>query len=178
MHCNVPQNFDKMKGLGGWVNRQRTARAKGTLVQERIDKLDSIDFSWNIKNDAWDIRFDQLIKYKEEHGNCDVPHSYENTELSKWVQKQRYLSTLNSRGTKTNLTDARAAKMTKLGFEWRPSNSSWYGYNSLDTHFSSKTHLLPYLNLLTGIINIGSYASTTNCTGIVTYPVPIPRTRR
>jgi hypothetical protein len=127
LHCNVPQNYNKMKGLGGWVNRQRTAGAKGTLLQERIDKLDSISFSWNRMNDAWDIRFDQLVKYKEEHGNCDVSHSYENTELSKWVQKQRYLSTLKSRGsTKTNLSDEREAKMTKLGFEWRPSNSSWY----------------------------------------------------
>lgn len=127
LHCNVPQNYNKMKGLGGWVNRQRTAGAKGTLLQERIDKLDSISFSWNIMNDAWDIRFDQLVKYKEEHGNCDVSHNYEDTELSKWVQKQRYLSTLKSRGsTKTNLSDEREAKMTKLGFEWRPSNSSWY----------------------------------------------------
>eukprot|EP00526_Cylindrotheca_closterium_P018352 CAMPEP_0113601508 /NCGR_PEP_ID=MMETSP0017_2-20120614/266_1 /TAXON_ID=2856 /ORGANISM="Cylindrotheca closterium" /LENGTH=364 /DNA_ID=CAMNT_0000509805 /DNA_START=24 /DNA_END=1118 /DNA_ORIENTATION=- /assembly_acc=CAM_ASM_000147 len=124
-HCNVPQNYGKRKGLGGWVNRQRTAMAKGTLLPEREKLLESIDFSWNMKNDAWDIRYAQLLKYKIEYGNCDVPHGHNNTELSKWVQKQRYLATLKKKGTKTNLTDDREQKLNELGFEWHPSNTSW-----------------------------------------------------
>lgn len=124
-HCNVPQNYDKSKGLGGWVNRQRTAMAKGALVDERKRLLESIDFSWNMKNDAWDIRYEQLVSYKNEHGNCDVPHGHENTELSKWVQKQRYLAALKKKGTKTNLTDDRELKLNELGFEWHPSSTSW-----------------------------------------------------
>lgn len=107
------------------MNRQRTAMAKGILLDDRKKLLESIDFSWNMKNDAWDIRYAQLLGYKNEHGNCDVPHSHENAELSKWVQKQRYLATLKKKGTKTNLTDDREQKLNELGFEWQPSSTSW-----------------------------------------------------
>ena len=124
-HCNVPQNYSRVSGLGGWVNRQRTARAKDALADDRIEKLEKLGFSWNMKNDAWEIRFHQLLHYKMEHGNADVPHSYVNPELSKWVQKQRYLYTLKNRGIKTNLTDERENKLNAISFHWNPSESSW-----------------------------------------------------
>lgn len=99
--------------------------ARGALQKERQNLLESIDFTWNVKNDAWDVRFAQLAKYKVKYGNCDVPHDYKNAELSKWVQKYRYLSTLKKKGAKTRLTDERERKLNELGFEWSPTNKLW-----------------------------------------------------
>merc|ERR1711957_180371 len=40
--------------------------------------------------DKWMENFQQLLKYKEEHGNCLVPHTYlPNPLLARWVKRQR-----------------------------------------------------------------------------------------
>jgi hypothetical protein len=33
--------------LGGWVNRQRSAYAKGQLKEDRVEKLEMIGFKWD-----------------------------------------------------------------------------------------------------------------------------------
>lgn len=130
--CNVPQSYEKTPGLGRWVNRQRTAKAKDELGNERISKLKSLGFSFNTKNFLWDARFQELVNFKQNTGHCDVPYGWnDNKELSKWVQKQRYLYTLKTRGSKSNLTDEREEKLKILGFVWNASSTSW------DTHFDA-----------------------------------------
>lgn len=114
------------------MNRQRTAQAKGELSDARTGKLKAIGFSWNTKNVLWDIRYNELVNFKEAKGHCDVPYGWsENRELSKWVQKQRYLYTLKSRGSKSNLTDDREQKLRAIGFVWNASSTSW------DTHYQA-----------------------------------------
>ena len=43
--CYVPQR--EKTGLGRWVKKQRELYLAGTLRQDRIDKLNSIGFTWN-----------------------------------------------------------------------------------------------------------------------------------
>jgi hypothetical protein len=49
---NVPANYktesDPPMNLGRWVNRQRSAYAKGRLKEEFVKKLDDIGFRWMI----------------------------------------------------------------------------------------------------------------------------------
>ena len=40
---------------------------------ERIEQLESIGFAWDPREQAWDTRFKELVEYKKEHGNCNVP---------------------------------------------------------------------------------------------------------
>lgn len=118
--------------MGRWVNRQRTAKQKGELTDIRNEKLEAIGFSWNTKNVLWDVRFQELVNFMQMKGHCDVPYGWaENKELSKWVQKQRYLHTLKCRGSKSNLTDEREEKLNSLGFVWNASSTSW------DTHYEA-----------------------------------------
>ena len=35
----------------------------------------------------WHTRLEQLLAYKEEHGDTNVPRSYSNKPLAKWVSK-------------------------------------------------------------------------------------------
>jgi hypothetical protein len=130
--CNVPQSYEKTPGLGRWVNRQRTAKAKEELGDERIAKLKVLGFSFNTKNYLWDARYQELEDFQKKTGHCDVPYGWnDNKELSKWVQKQRYLYTLKVRGSKSNLTDERELKLKSLGFVWNASSTSW------DTHYQA-----------------------------------------
>lgn len=104
-HTSVPQNSGD---LGRWVKMQReqkrTAdlrktgimplpgkRPRPCMPPDRIEKLDSIGFSWT--GDArmgWEERYQQLLAYRQEHGDCHVPQHYpENRSLGRWVMKQR-----------------------------------------------------------------------------------------
>ena len=45
------------------------------LTEERIKKLNDVGFIWDRYEDAFDLRFTELIEYKEKHEDCAVPVS-------------------------------------------------------------------------------------------------------
>ena len=51
---NVPANFKTRSNpplsLGRWVNRQRSAHAKGNLKEEHVKKLEAVGLKWVIHN--------------------------------------------------------------------------------------------------------------------------------
>ena len=83
--CNVPNRQGK---LGQWVTNQRTAYMVGSLAQDRIDRLNSVDFKWAQREAAvpWESRFNELVQYKAKHGDCNVPGSQ--GKLGTWVNNQ------------------------------------------------------------------------------------------
>ena len=94
-HCNVPQQYEQNVELGRWVGKQREARIKGKLSEDREQKLNSIGFTWRVRNlhqsrlgsikTDWDVRYEQLKEYKEEYGDCNVPQQFaQNIELGRW----------------------------------------------------------------------------------------------
>eukprot|EP00804_Cyclotella_cryptica_P027999 CCRYP_003870-RA/>CCRYP_003870-RA protein AED:0.21 eAED:-0.35 QI:0/-1/0/1/-1/1/1/0/231 len=96
--CSVPKrcNWTGMR-LGRWVGEQRLAHNKGKLVQERVDRLENMGFQWNGREqyhskleESFDYFLEELVKYREAHGNCSVPYRYpENRKLGRWVENQR-----------------------------------------------------------------------------------------
>jgi hypothetical protein len=67
--------------------------------------------------------FERLIKYKKEHGNCDVPRDYENDRrLGKWVHNQRCLWKAIQRGKTQSKPKykSRFEQLEKLGFNFQP----------------------------------------------------------
>ena len=72
------------------------------LPEERIKALDDLGFDWTVKYQKnnkkqtnWDKRFEELIEYKNLHGNVNVPKSYEkNPLLGAWACK--FISQLSS----------------------------------------------------------------------------------
>ena len=108
-HCNVPRSHES---LGRWVDKQRVKRKKGKLLsEERVQKLGDIGFVWN-PTPSWDERLGELVKYKAEHGDCNVPQSQ--GSLGTWVNNQRIA---RKRG---KLSEERARKLDALGFDWSP----------------------------------------------------------
>ncbi|MFZ4596312.1 MAG: helicase associated domain-containing protein, partial [Verrucomicrobiaceae bacterium] len=117
-HCNAPKSCSEFPKLGGFVNAMRSKKATGELSQERIGLLEAIGFQWAVRDasneDVWDARFQQLIAYKEAHGNCNVPSEWsENAQLGHWVNHQRgYLK----RG---DMESERKRRLDEIGFDWR-----------------------------------------------------------
>ena len=72
--CDVPTRRGQ---LGKWMGHQRSAYWAGSLAQDRIDQLSSIGFKWSIDpSDQWNERFEELLNYRLEHGDCNVPRRF------------------------------------------------------------------------------------------------------
>jgi hypothetical protein len=111
-HCNVPYKYGPNPQLGEWVNKQRQRVKTKKLAADRIAKLDSLGFQWNVLVD-WDVRFGELVDYLRVNRHCNVPRSYEpNPQLGRWVDTQRQLR------KKGKLAADRIAKLDSLGFQW------------------------------------------------------------
>ena len=64
-------------------------------------------------SDRWRTRFADLLRYKEVHGNCDVPAKWkEDKKLSNWVSQQRHNY---NRGS---LHVTRVKLLEEAGFSW------------------------------------------------------------
>jgi len=113
-------------GLGDWVTDQRRqhkawkAGKASQLTTERRTKLEELGFAWQVRNrPEWDQRYQELLDYKDKHGDCKVPQHYrENKALGKWVAKQREQYKLKQKGQHSFLTPDREEKLDRAGFLW------------------------------------------------------------
>ena len=70
--------------LANWVTTQQVEykrkKEKGdgasSLTKDRIERLDDIGFTWDVLEDFWESRFDELVEYKHTRGNCRVPRHF------------------------------------------------------------------------------------------------------
>ena len=83
--------------------------------------------------DKWHERFHELLKYRDEHGHCLVPHNWEgNRQLAQWVKRQRYQFKLKCEGKHSTVSDERMKILQKVGFVWSRHSAGWEErYNEL-----------------------------------------------
>jgi hypothetical protein len=134
-HCLIPHGYEPDPGLAEWVHRQRTTYASMIkqqqqqeeenqdsnlqIVQQRMKKLQDIGFNFTVHSDKWMVHYQQLVKYKQTFGNCQVPTHYtENTKLGRWVHTQRHQRRLQIKGKKSSMTPQRYQLLQQLGFAW------------------------------------------------------------
>lgn len=64
--------------LGVWAARQRREYQKkqldekANITKERVDLLNSIGFDWSPWDTKWQLRVNELLEYKRQHGDCLV----------------------------------------------------------------------------------------------------------
>jgi hypothetical protein len=82
--------------------------------------------------DSWEVRFEELRRFKREYGHCDVPRSH---LLGNWVHMQR------STYVKGTITPERAAKLEALGFAWNQVEEDWeQQYTALQAYEEKHGH--------------------------------------
>ena len=115
-NCKVP----RAHGIGEWVSSQRKGMKlhvqgkKSCLNLERIEKLTSIEFEWNLNN--WDEKFEELCAFELQNGHCLVRRDY--GTLGRWVSNQRARYWKKQHGQKSTITDDEIEKLEGIGFEW------------------------------------------------------------
>jgi hypothetical protein len=99
---------------------------KGKLSEDRIKRLEDIGVSHRKEWDRyrgtrrtvksikkWEQMFDVLRKYKEDHGDCNVPSNWEgNKHLANWVSTQR------TNYKNKQLGNDRIRRLEDIGFMW------------------------------------------------------------
>ncbi|MFI3326447.1 MAG: helicase associated domain-containing protein, partial [Clostridia bacterium] len=72
--------------MGYWCSVQRNNRKSGILSQERIDKLDKINFSWDVAEDMWLKNYSELKNFVT--ANSRLSKVVENSTLFNWIKGQ------------------------------------------------------------------------------------------
>jgi len=119
--------------LGKWVTLQRTEYwlfQKGKhsrMTEERINKLDAIDFDWSPGESKWNLRYEHLQKYKKDNGYCRVPTSYavDGVALGNWICSQRHEYRKLQDGKPSAVTIEQINKLEAVGFDWDPFSTQW-----------------------------------------------------
>lgn len=96
---------------------QRALRRRGKLLEEKIRLLDEIGFDWNPRESvrpAWLRRYEQLKRFKKEHGTADVPRTYPPDQaLAEFVAQER------QRAKKGLLKPAQIKLLKEIGFRFK-----------------------------------------------------------
>jgi len=89
-------------------------------------------------SEAWRTRFADLLRYKDVHGNCDVPVKWEEDEkLGNWVSQQR------QNYNRGSLHPTRVKLLEEAGFTWvakrTAKTQTWDARYSALLEFKSRT---------------------------------------
>jgi hypothetical protein len=99
------------------VNTQRQekkrfeAGLKTAMTDEKLQHLSDMDFQWSVlkeRNGAlWNQRYEELRKFKDEHGHCRVPRR---SGIGEWVNHQKRKKNRDAR------SEERTGKLEAVGF--------------------------------------------------------------
>ena len=103
--------------LGEWIAKQRAKRKSGKLSEQRIKKLDSLHMIWK-KESPWEERFALAELYFTEHGDLEMPPSYQvnGIWLAKWLDEQRQIRNGKRKGK--SLTSEQIRRLDSIGMRW------------------------------------------------------------
>ena len=142
-HLNVPADYVDADGirLGAWLNAVRSCKKgqnrRAELTAEQTARLDALGMNWVGKHNAtWDAAYAEACRYKQEHGDLNVPSSYvtENgIRLGRWVRSQREVY-------ETTLSEARKKKLDILGMVWQPEDPWNAKFRLVQQYYESNGH--------------------------------------
>jgi hypothetical protein len=112
--------------LNHWLRQQRQEYQKFRhgeackLDEKKVKLLNDLDPEWwkTIRQRQWDDRWRELIAYRDRHGDCCVPISYENRKLANWVSNVRKSYNLKRAKKMSKLTNDEIAQLNEIGFVW------------------------------------------------------------
>lgn len=147
--------------LGPWVSRQRVWRVKGTLSQERQDRLSALPgWVWDPSTAAWDEGFGHLSTYLRENGGASVPQSLvvDRYRLGAWTSQQRLLY------GKGKLSADRRGRLEELpGWMWtaEDDDARWMEFlGQLESYIAAHGDAMVPQNFVRGGYRLGQWVTT------------------
>jgi superfamily II DNA or RNA helicase len=135
--CNV--NTNKI-GLGYWVGTQRQNYKLNKLSIEQIEKLQIINFIFDISENRFDIGYNHLLEYINKYKTKNVSWGYrcdDNFNLYSWINNIRI------RHRQNLLSIDQTNRLEKIEFIWNPTDEAFEnGYNHLIEYVKEKQNTL------------------------------------
>ena len=111
--CDVPAKYPENPYLGTWVSTQRTIYKKGMMPRDRIERLNSIGFSWFCLEDDFKLQYDFLCEFRKIYSYRWPKQEEEfpqGNPLGKWSSWKR--------SNKKNLESWKIRLLEKINFPW------------------------------------------------------------
>jgi len=92
-----------------------------SMTPDKLQALEEIGFTWAKRKGqhSWNQKYQELIHYKEHHGNTDPPTKYsDNPALGRWVSTQRSQYKQFREGLPTHMTQQRIDLLNQIDFRW------------------------------------------------------------
>jgi superfamily II DNA or RNA helicase len=109
--CNVPREWDN--SLAHWLIGLRTDKCR--LSSNQVERLNDLGFDWCPSETRWEENFAKLVKYKDQHGDCNVSRERDKS-LGGWVT--------HIRTKRESLSDEQIQRLNDIGFDWDPRGST------------------------------------------------------
>ena len=111
---------EKGYNLGAWISTQRFSYKKGTLFEDRIEKLEKIGMIFeNVNDDTWNMMYELAKKYYGHYGNLKVPQKFKTINgydidengynFGEWISNQRV------KYKKGTLSEDKIKKLEEIG---------------------------------------------------------------
>lgn len=143
-----PEYFEEYGGykLGVWCSNQRVLRNSENLLQERIDKLNELNFIWDARDDRWMSSYQITKAFYEKNGRLpvrsDTVSSDDLENVYHWVCQQRQQIKNGA------LSSERIKLLEQIGFatESKTADDLWYENFSLLAEFAAENHRFPAIS--------------------------------
>ncbi len=113
-HCNVPHRHQEQPRLGAWVSRQRSAKDKLKPWQLKLLHESGFEFSDDLETHRlheWEKNLEKLREYHQKQGNSQVPSTYKDKKLARWV--------INQRSLEDSLSEYQKQKLSEVAFLYK-----------------------------------------------------------
>lgn len=113
-NTDVPHQWSDDPKLAAWVSYQRQKRKKDELFIEQIQLLDTLGFSWSLRErGTWDDRLQELVEFKNLFGHFDVPTSYPTAP-----KLRQFVSSTHFQFRTGSLDTDRITRLEDIGFSF------------------------------------------------------------
>jgi superfamily II DNA or RNA helicase len=139
--------------LGNWVGTQR--QRKHLLTNDQVNRLNSLDFIWDLNSEQWEVSFKCLLKFhrREKHSRVAQTHVEDGVKLGAWVTKQRQ--------RRSKLTKEQITRIDRIGFSWDPLTERWdEAFSALRNFRKKEGHCRVPDTLVLDGLKLGSWVRT------------------
>ena len=112
--ADVPYGWKDDLQLAAWISNQRERRKKCLITDEQARRLDELGFTWQHRErGSWEDRYQDLLKFKEKHGHCNVPVTYKET-----AKLGGFVNSMRTKKASGDLSQQRIELLERVGFQW------------------------------------------------------------
>jgi superfamily II DNA or RNA helicase len=146
-HGHLVPNTRTEPELSQWVRHQRKAWTSSALSADRVERLDTLGFSWTPLEEKWQRGMAAARVFHREHGHPDVAGPV--TVGDPPFRLGQWLANIRQKHKNGALLAARIAELDALGMDWSPREGAWSqalvvacDYHERNGHLNPPEHLM------------------------------------